>query len=253
MAGTAYETPLYVIEGSGGGPVVLVLGGAHGDEPGGWMAAEALVKKPPHTRATLIVVPRANIQAVQAGVRSTPELGDLNRQYPGGANGLPMGQMAGAIVDVIRRYKVDVMVDLHESWDPYSADDDGDGGVDTAAIGQTISPHLSEPSRSIARAAVERANRSLSGRERFHYYEYPAGYVERVIVPPPEGLSDAAIPNNSSLYLPGVVPHLASITVEVSQQQSLKRRAALAQKAVNAVLAEVEGPLRLAARGAALP
>src|SRR5437867_9239804 len=39
MAGTPYETPLY-IRGSGNpGKTVLVLGGVHGNEPAGWLAA----------------------------------------------------------------------------------------------------------------------------------------------------------------------------------------------------------------------
>src|SRR5437868_9099486 len=45
MAGSAYETSLY-IRGSGNpGKVVLVLGGVHGNEPAGWLAAERVIDR----------------------------------------------------------------------------------------------------------------------------------------------------------------------------------------------------------------
>src|SRR5512146_2242365 len=43
MAGTPQETPLYIFGSGKPGPVLMILGGVHGNEPGGWMAADRLV------------------------------------------------------------------------------------------------------------------------------------------------------------------------------------------------------------------
>ncbi|HEY7268303.1 MAG TPA: succinylglutamate desuccinylase/aspartoacylase family protein, partial [Dehalococcoidia bacterium] len=171
MAGTPFVTPYYVI-GDGHGPTVLVLGGVHGDEPGAWKAAQSLVRSPPRFDGTIVVVPQANRLADLAGIRSKPEWGDLNRLYPGSAGGLPMSAMALDIEQLIQKYRVDGVIDLHESWD-YLANmpTQPPGGVDTAFLGQTISADDSAGSSAVARAAVAIANSGISGKDRFTYFE----------------------------------------------------------------------------------
>ena len=44
MAGTPYETPLYIFGSGQPGEIITVLGGVHGNEPGGWLAAERIVE-----------------------------------------------------------------------------------------------------------------------------------------------------------------------------------------------------------------
>jgi predicted deacylase len=55
-----------------------VLGGVHGNEPRGWAAAEQIPDWIPD-RGLLVVVPSANVLAIEAGERTLKELGDLNR------------------------------------------------------------------------------------------------------------------------------------------------------------------------------
>ncbi|TAJ20429.1 MAG: twin-arginine translocation signal domain-containing protein, partial [Dehalococcoidia bacterium] len=112
---TPWQSLLTVTRGQKPGPTVFILGGVHGDEPGARIAAEEIARWMP-AAGTLIVLPRANELAIQADVRTLPELGDLNRLYPGNATGLPMARMAAAIIDVAREFKAATVYDMHESW-----------------------------------------------------------------------------------------------------------------------------------------
>jgi hypothetical protein len=225
MAGTAHQTPLYLLDAGKPGPTVFVLAGVHGDEPGSWLAAVELIRNGPPSKGRLIVLPRANRIATEEGVRSTPELGDLNRLYGATSFVLPMAQMAAEIVGLVGRYDVDAVIDLHESWQAYDDRRTGEeGGIDTGYFGQTVSAPASEPSRSLAKAIVQRANSTLSSHEDFRYFEFPEDYEEQVIVPVPADLPLASVPNKSSSYIAEAVPGVASILVEVSQQQPVERR-----------------------------
>ena len=135
MAGTEWETPLVAAHSGAAGPVLLVLGGVHGNEPGSWLAADGVAEWMPR-RGSLVVVPRANVVAIGLLERTTEALGDLNRLYPGDpAADLPMARMAAQIVAAARRYGASLVLDLHESWGFYAERGERRG---TAFIGQTI-------------------------------------------------------------------------------------------------------------------
>jgi hypothetical protein len=239
MTGTPSETGLHVIDSGRPGANVLVLAGVHGNEPGTWQAAEAVLAGDLRPRfGKVLIVPRANAIAVAAGVRSTPELGDLNRLYFGDPAVFPMARMAQEIVEVIEAHEIDVVLDLHESWafHPQTS-----GPVKNSELGQTISPHPAEPSRSLTHAIVEVANARLPERERFHYHEFPPGHVDPLIVPLPPGVPESAVPRKSGLELPERYPALASVLVEVGQQQPMERRIAQQVAVVEALLELVNG------------
>ena len=223
MEGTRYETPYHVSHGKAPGPTLLVIAGAHGDEPGAWRAAEELILRLRPQRGTLIVIPRANAVAVELGRRSTPELGDLNRLYGATSYELPMAEVAAEIVALVEEQRVDVVIDLHESWAPF-VEPDGDGEIDTAKLGQTVSSDAGEYATDLGRALVERANEELASGRRFQFFEFPADYEEKVIVPVPDDLPRSAVPNKSSSYIAELVPGVATLLVEVSQQQPIERR-----------------------------
>jgi hypothetical protein len=67
MAGTPYETSLYVFGTGRPGRIVLALGGVHGNEPGGFLAADRVVERVRPQNGALLVVPRANKVAVNLG------------------------------------------------------------------------------------------------------------------------------------------------------------------------------------------
>jgi hypothetical protein len=166
LARTAGDTDVFLLEGTEPGGTVLVLGGTHGDEPAGYLAAVVLVERARVARGRLIVIPRANASgfthnvpqeghpqyfAIDTpggrrwftfGARATnpvdqwpdpqvytlwrsgqtlsgSETRNLNRAYPGRADGSLTEQIAYAIVQLIRRERVALALDLHEASPEY--------------------------------------------------------------------------------------------------------------------------------------
>jgi predicted deacylase len=70
-------------------------------------------------RAALVVLPSVNVLAIHAGRRTFPELGDLNRFYPGeppeSISVFPMQRIAGAILNLFEQFEASMLLDLHES------------------------------------------------------------------------------------------------------------------------------------------
>jgi len=60
LAGGPGDTPVYILNGSAPGGCMLVLGGTHGDEPAGYLAAVMLVERARVDAGRLIIIPRAN-------------------------------------------------------------------------------------------------------------------------------------------------------------------------------------------------
>ena len=85
MSGTPYATE-YTVKSTQEdyGPKVCVIGGLHGDETAGYLAARRLVNWR-ITRGTLIVLPEAHKAAIRRNVRAYP--GNVNGMFPGDPNG----------------------------------------------------------------------------------------------------------------------------------------------------------------------
>lgn len=184
----------------------MVLGGVHGNEPGAQQAAEIVAGWQPLT-GSLLVLPRANAVAVSAGQRTMPEMGDLNRLYPGDPNGMPMARMAASIIDLAKEFHVQVLYDMHESWSFYA----GRAANGNAYLGQTVSSGFGPETASIAKALVARANPKIADpRDRMS---------ARLEVP-----SETAKTTNS-LGVGKYVPDLTAVLVEMGQErQEVSRR-----------------------------
>src|SRR4051812_37743232 len=105
--------PVVSIRG-GDGPVALVVGGVHGDEPEGQVAALRLAREtgPDGVLGQLIVVPCASPEASLAYTRLWPSGANFNRSFPGRPDGPPDEQLA----DFFSRFlipRADVVVDMH--------------------------------------------------------------------------------------------------------------------------------------------
>jgi N-alpha-acetyl-L-2,4-diaminobutyrate deacetylase len=105
--------PIVSIKG-GDGPVALVVGGVHGDEPEGQVAALRLARETAQedVLGQLIVLPCASPEASQAYTRLWPSGANFNRSFPGRPDGPPDEQLA----DFFTRFlfpRVDVVVDMH--------------------------------------------------------------------------------------------------------------------------------------------
>lgn len=202
---TQWETSGVAIHSGRRGPRVLVLGGVHGNEPGGWQAAEAIAKWAP-LAGSLIVVPRANRLSTYQFVRTVDGFGDLNRSYPGSPDSpLPMARMAAEIVKLANTYRAQWLFDLHESWWFYN-ERGANGG--TAFIGQTIASGGTAETLPLIKKTMDIVNERITVREQFT--------LRTTINGQPGGTPRAAstpAPTPSSTALPGsVTPQLAGGT-----------------------------------------
>lgn len=128
MPGTRHETPVFVLEGERSGPTVAIVGGVHGDERSGYLAAERILEWSVEA-GRLVVVPRANQVAIERNTREGVG-GDLNRQFtPGQSPGTPL---ARALWARIEEAAPDVTLNLHSSKGIY--------GFHPEFVGQALFP-----------------------------------------------------------------------------------------------------------------
>jgi hypothetical protein len=225
MEGTPQETPLYVYGSGRPGKTVMVLGGVHGNEPGGWLAAERVQQTFRPATGAFLIIPRANRVATNAFERTLPSLGDLNRLYPGSHDASqPMARMAAQIIDTLREFRVDVLLDMHESWAFYK--DRTQNG--TAYLGQTIATAPVEPGITLVHDIVVAVNsRVRASQEEFFDRLFPGPQQSGQNLPRSTPTPGPPPTGTSSLSLNKDVPGLTPILVEMGQQQALERRIAL--------------------------
>lgn len=146
LPGTEHETPVYTIEGERDGPTALVVGGMHGDERSGYLAAEAMLEWSIDA-GRVVVLPRANGVAIRRDSRDGAS-GDLNRQFPPGAE--PTTELARAIWSLVERESPDVVVNLHSSKGIYR--------THAEFVGQAIFPTAAGEAAPVAEAVVRTLN-----------------------------------------------------------------------------------------------
>ncbi|TAK75124.1 MAG: hypothetical protein EPO16_09550 [Dehalococcoidia bacterium] len=201
MPGTLWETSGVAIHSGLPGPRVMVFGGVHGNEPGGWLAAEEIARWRP-LAGSLIVMPRLNRLSTVAFVRTVDGFGDLNRSYPGDPNSpLPMSRMAAEVVKAANYYRPRWIFDLHESWMFYN-ERGASGG--TAFIGQTIATGGTAETLPLIRKTMDIVNERISLREQFTLRTSISGQPG---ASPPSGLPSAT---PAATAAPGsITPQLA--------------------------------------------
>jgi N-alpha-acetyl-L-2,4-diaminobutyrate deacetylase len=99
---------------SGAGPTVVVIGGVHGDEPEGQVAALNLARdlQPEQVTGRVVVIPCASPEASRAYSRVWPSGIDLNRSFPGDPWGREDQQLAYFLSTVLFPMS-EVVVDIH--------------------------------------------------------------------------------------------------------------------------------------------
>ncbi len=106
--------PIAVIK-NGTGPTMLLMGGNHGDEYEGPITLGKLIREldPARIQGRLIFISSANTPAAIAGRRvSSEDDKNLNRCFPGEADGTPTSQIAHYIDSVLFPMS-DILMDLH--------------------------------------------------------------------------------------------------------------------------------------------
>lgn len=163
--GTKYATDMYVIDSGKPGPVVLITGGVHGNEPAGYLAA-ARLKETSISKGKLLVIPKANRLAVERGTRYISGEKDLNRAFPTSKGTNPTYKPARAIYQVVKDYKVNWVMDMHEGYDYASRS--------TSSVGQSLIYYPSSECTLMAKKILGKVNASISTSYRkFDSLRYP--------------------------------------------------------------------------------
>ncbi|MEQ8852026.1 succinylglutamate desuccinylase/aspartoacylase family protein [Gimesia sp.] len=108
------KIPIHIRRAKEDGPVVFVTAALHGDEINGTGAIRNLIQDTElHLlRGSVIFVPVLNLLAFDRHSRYLPDRRDLNRSFPGSANGSLASRMARIIFDEIVS-RSDYGIDLH--------------------------------------------------------------------------------------------------------------------------------------------
>lgn len=106
--------PVHVMRSKKAGPTVFVSAAVHGDELNGIEIIRRLIqsKSLKISSGTLILVPMVNVYGVLNQSRYMPDRRDLNRSFPGSAQGSLAGRVADKFLAEIVRH-CDYGIDLH--------------------------------------------------------------------------------------------------------------------------------------------
>jgi len=107
-------TPVIVIHGKEAGPTVCITAAIHGDEVNGVEIARRVVQnlKSEELKGTIISVPVVNIDGLWRKDRYISDRRDLNRSFPGHANGSTASRVAHSLFTNIISH-CDSLIDLH--------------------------------------------------------------------------------------------------------------------------------------------
>jgi len=113
-AGKETEVEVVALRGALPGPTMYIVAAIHGDEVSGWYAAN-LLKGMEIARGTLYILSPANRRGFENRVRFVFGSVDLNRQFPGKADGNMAERLAYAIYNDIADKRPSLVLDLHEA------------------------------------------------------------------------------------------------------------------------------------------
>ena len=208
QSGTRWETTGCIVDSGREGPVAMILGGVHGNEPAGAVAAARVCSFSP-LRGKIVVVPRINPLGLAKNARYLPEIGDMNRVYPPGGENTPAEKLGSEIIGLMERYKISMLIDLHEARTFHR--------MDKTSLGQTLLFAENSVSAMLAMDAVEAVNKGINeGVKKFTLVGHP-------------------IPESSAWYA-GKAFGIAAFTVETSSEQTFEERAEQHLAMVHALL-----------------
>ncbi len=102
------------------GPVIWLIAGSHGDEIGSVVVVQEVIKKlrkNPLIKGALFVIPVVNPSGFESGKREFDLTGeDINRSYPGSANGSLAERLAFKVFNAIIHSNPALVLDLHNDW-----------------------------------------------------------------------------------------------------------------------------------------
>jgi len=98
-----------------GRPELWLIAGVHGDEVEGMVVVEEALRALRLDRGSVVGLPVAHPSALARGTREGPEGADLNRTYPGRADGSPTERTAFELWQLLESARPDAIVTFH-SW-----------------------------------------------------------------------------------------------------------------------------------------
>jgi uncharacterized protein len=118
VTGTQISLPIQVLHGRRPGRTIWVNAAVHGDEIGGVEIIRRVTRSldARTMSGTVIAVPIVNVHGFLNGDRYLPDRRDLNRSFPGSANGSLAARIANLFMNEIVR-RCDVGIDLHTGSD----------------------------------------------------------------------------------------------------------------------------------------
>lgn len=159
--------------GDGKAPVLLVVGGIQGDEPGGFSAASLLVTHYNITKGTVWVVPNLNFASII--LRDRGPYGDMNRKFATLARTDPEYDIVSRIKGIILSPEVEAVLNLHDGSGFYRPQWEGPmhnperWGQSVIIDQDVLQGHPLGELKDLADYAVDKANRMLLEPEhRYH-------------------------------------------------------------------------------------
>lgn len=155
MDGTPVALPVVTIGGTKDGPVFYLQAGVHGDEMTGIEIARKFLATldPSRIAGTVVCVPLANVPAHLSRTRGFLHeerwLMDINRMYPGNANGLLSERIAHTLLSEFVM-AADLSMDLHSALDgcdiaPFTYVDPDDDQAGTRALRERVALGFGAP------------------------------------------------------------------------------------------------------------
>lgn len=111
---TPVTLPVHVLHGEQPGPAMFLTAAVHGDELNGVEIIRRVLRtlQPGNIRGTLLCVPIVNAYGFIGRSRYLPDRRDLNRSFPGSANGSLAARLAHLLLnEVVKRCQIGI--DLH--------------------------------------------------------------------------------------------------------------------------------------------
>ena len=166
--GKSWQTAVYINDSDKPGPVVIVIGGVHGNEPAGARAAYQ-IRHWPIQKGKLIVIPQLNVAALDANTRFTPdaidEEKDLNRNFPYlGIAEHSRGEIAKEVWQFVVDQNPDWLFDLHEGYEFNVSHQPKSGQA--KSVGSTIICDVSRQSGAMTQRMLAAANQLVSDPDR---------------------------------------------------------------------------------------
>ncbi len=227
MEKTIYQTPIFHFDSKQKGPVVLIIGGTHGNEAAGFEAVHRLLEqfsKNGIKQGEIFLIPEANKLAVDNNKRRIPvpadvdiEKGNLNRCYPGDLKGLPMEKEAYEIAGLIKNNNINLVLDLHESRKLHMETVKPDGSY--SGLGQTLIFTPDEDAAWLGMIVLDQLNGSIDSEQN------QFSMVERPI-------------KNSTAWMAGEIFGIPGFTVETYRGLPLADRIRYHVQIVNIILKE---------------